>query len=57
MKLNTDLHGFYFKKLKEGGEVLHISGMIKRNKQSNEFSVDLDPNINKDEVYNINYKL
>ncbi len=49
--------GFYFQKLDEGGEVLHISGMIKRNKQNNEFSVNLDPNLDKDEVYSIDYKL
>lgn len=49
--------GFYFQKLDGGGEVLHISGMIKRNKQNNEFSINLDPSLDKDEVYSIDYKL
>lgn len=50
-------YGFKFSKAENGEEILHISGLIKRDKQSNYFSVNLDPNSLKDEVYSLNYQL
>lgn len=50
-------YGFKFSKANNGKEILHISGLIKRDKQSNYFSINLDPNSVKDEVYLLNYQL
>ncbi|MBK9530507.1 MAG: hypothetical protein IPO42_01695 [Chitinophagaceae bacterium] len=50
-------YGFTFSKAENGQEILHISGLIKRDKQSNYFSVNLDPNSLKDEIYSLNYQL
>ena len=50
-------YGFRFKKLENGKELLHISGALIRDKQSNEFSVDLDPESTKDEIFILQYKL
>jgi hypothetical protein len=49
--------GFRINKLKDGMDILHISGAIIRDKQSNEFSVDLDLNGKDDTVYLLQYKL
>jgi hypothetical protein len=49
--------GFRINKAKDGTEVLHISGAIIRDKQSNEFSVDLDLNGNDDNIFVLQYKL
>jgi hypothetical protein len=49
--------GFRINKEKDGMEILHISGAIIRDKQSNEFSVDLDLNGKDDTVYLLQYKL
>ncbi len=49
-------YGFRFSKLKNGREILHIAGALMRDKRSNEFSVELDPNSTKDEIFVMNYK-
>jgi len=49
--------GFRINKAKDGTDVLHISGAIIRDKQSNEFSVDLDLNGKDDNIYVLQYKL
>lgn len=49
--------GFRINKLKNGIDVLHISGAVVRDKQSNEFSVDLDLNSTEDKIYILQYKL
>ena len=51
------LFGYNIKNLDNGIEVLHISGFIVRDKQSNEFSVDFDLNSQKREVLMLNYRL
>lgn len=38
-------------------EVLHISGVLLRDKQNNEFSVDIDPKSTKDEILVLQYTL
>ncbi len=50
-------YGFKFSKAENGQELLHISGLIKRDKQSNYFSVNLDPNSMQDKIYSLNYQL
>ena len=50
-------YGFRTKNLDNGKKVLHISGALMRDKQSNEFSVDLNPDSPTDEIYLIQYKL
>ena len=50
-------YGFRFSKIDNNREMLHISGLIAREKNSNYFSVDLDPNSLQDEIYFLNYKL
>lgn len=49
--------GFRINKAKDGTDVLHISGAIIRDKQSNEFSVDLDLNGKDDNIFVLQYKL
>jgi len=49
--------GFRINIAKDGTEVLHISGAIIRDKQSNEFSVDLDLNGKDDNIFILQYKL
>jgi hypothetical protein len=49
--------GFRINKAKDGTDVLHISGAIIRDKQSNEFSVDLNLNGKDDSIYVLQYKL
>lgn len=49
--------GFRIDKAKNGTEVLHIFGAIIRDKQSNEFSVDLDLNGKEDNIFVLQYKL
>ncbi len=50
-------YGFKFYKSESGNDILHISGIIKRDKQNNEFSVDFDPNSNSEEMLVLNYEL
>ena len=50
-------YGFKFSKTSDGKEVLHISGAIKRDKLSNYFSVNLDPDTLQDEIYTLDYQL
>jgi hypothetical protein len=49
--------GFRINEGKSGAEVLHISGAIIRDIQSNEFSVDLDLHGLDDTIYMLQYKL
>lgn len=49
--------GFRVKEVPDGREILHISGAIIRDKQSNEFSVDLDLNKSDDSIFIFEYKL
>lgn len=37
-------------------EILHLSGALIRDKQNNEFSIDIDFNSDKDEIYQLQYK-
>lgn len=41
----------------KGIEVLHLSGVLLRDKQNNEFSIDIDFNSKKNELYQFQYKL
>jgi hypothetical protein len=50
-------YGFYFNKLNNGREVLHISGILVRDKRSTSFSVDIDITSQKDEILVLQYKL
>ena len=50
-------YGFKFFKSPNGKDILHISGLIVRDKQNNNFSVSLDPNIYQEKIYMLNYKL
>jgi hypothetical protein len=50
-------YGFRINKAKDSTEVLHMSGAIIRDKQSHEFSVDLDLNGKDDIIYVLQYKL
>jgi hypothetical protein len=50
-------YGFRFKNLDNGKRVLHISGALMRDKQSNEFSIDLNPDSSTDEIYLLQYQL
>jgi hypothetical protein len=50
-------YGFRFHEMDNGRENLHISGVIIRDQQSNEFSIDIDPNSTKEEVIIFDYKL
>jgi hypothetical protein len=50
-------YGFVFFKADNKKSVLHIAGMIIRDKNNNEFSVDFDPQSNKNEALFLNYKL
>lgn len=49
--------GFRINQTKDSTDVLHIFGAIIRDKQSNEFSVDLDLNGKDDNIYVLQYKL
>lgn len=49
--------GFVTYKSEIGKELIHISGIIVRDKQSNEFSIDLDLNSDKNEIYELDYRL
>ena len=49
--------GFKFSKLKNGKNILHIAGLMKRDKENNYFSINLDPDITADEIYSLNYNL
>jgi hypothetical protein len=50
-------YGFMFFKSDNQKDILHISGLVVRDKQNNEFSVDFDPLSGKNEALFINYKL
>lgn len=50
-------YGFRIKDQDNGKRVLHISGALIRDKQSNEFSLDLNPDSPTDEIYLIQYQL
>ena len=50
-------YGFKYYKTESGNDILHISGIIKRDKQNNEFSVAFDPNSNTEEILALNYEL
>lgn len=50
-------YGFKFSKADNGKEILHISGLLTRDKQSHYLSFNLDPNTLKDEIYSLDYKL
>jgi len=54
--LEFRLFGFKITEIK-GKELMHISGAIIRDKQNNEFSVDIDSNSDKYELYQLQYKL
>ena len=49
--------GFEIRHAKDGTDVLHISGAIIRDKQSNQFSVDMDLNGTGDNIYMLQYEL
>ncbi len=50
-------YGFIFYNTAKGQEVLHVSGMMIRDKNNNQFSVDIDPADAKEEAIVVNYKL
>lgn len=50
-------YGFIFIKSEDNRDILHISGLLVRDKQNNEFSVDFDPASGKNEAMFLNYKL
>jgi len=54
--LEFRLFGFKITEIKDK-ELMHISGAIIRDKQNNEFSIDIDFNSDKYELYQIQYKL
>ncbi|WP_336129233.1 hypothetical protein [Mesoflavibacter sp. CH_XMU1422-2] len=54
--LEFRLFGFKITEIKDK-ELMHISGAIIRDKQNNEFSVDIDFNSDKYELYQLQYKL
>jgi hypothetical protein len=49
-------YGFMFIKSDTKRDILHISGMLMRDRQNNEFSVDIDPASTKEEALFFNYK-
>lgn len=49
--------GFRINKAKDETDILHISGAIIRDKQNNEFSIDLDLNGKDNNIYVLQYKL
>jgi len=54
--LEFRLFGFKITEIKDK-ELMHISGAIIRDKQNNEFSIDIDFNSDKYELYQLQYKL
>jgi hypothetical protein len=50
-------YGYAFHRAEDGNSVLRISGVLKRDKQNNEFSVLMNPDTTKSDVLMINYKL
>ncbi|MBW4971372.1 hypothetical protein KZY98_12940 [Croceibacter atlanticus] len=50
-------YGFRINNSKSGIEILHVSGAMIREIQNNAFSVDLDLNSEKEEIYLLQYKL
>lgn len=51
------LYGFKFHKAANGREILRLAGLIKREGRNHYFTVLLDPNTPKEEVYSLNYTL
>jgi hypothetical protein len=49
--------GFRVNKLENGRDILHISGALIREVQNSEFSLDIDLNSEKEEIYLLQYKL
>ena len=49
-------YGFAIKKAETGMDILHISGIIARDKQSHEYSVDMDLNTNDGKIFFIQFK-
>ena len=49
-------YGFIYSKGNNNKEILYIAGLMVRDKQNMNFSVNLDPNTKKDEIYLLNYK-
>ena len=50
-------YGFSFEKAIGTKEILHLSGAIIRDKKSNYFSINVDPDLVEDKIYTINYNL
>jgi hypothetical protein len=50
-------YGFSFEKAFGTKEILHLSGLIIRDKKSNYFSINVDPDPLEDKIYTINYNL
>jgi hypothetical protein len=50
-------YGFSFEKAFGTKEILHLSGLIMRDKKSNYFSINVDPDSLEDKIYTINYNL
>jgi hypothetical protein len=48
--------GFQFNMI-DGIEILHISGIIDRTKTNHQFSIDVDPSADNNQIINIQYKL
>jgi hypothetical protein len=51
------LFGFRNDLMKNGIQILHFSGAIIRDKQSNEFSIDIDWSENSNKLYRLQYKM
>jgi hypothetical protein len=50
------LHGYKIDKLENGTELLHIMGVLKRDKQNHEFRVDMDLNSKLNQAFMVDYK-
>lgn len=50
-------YGFKIRKLDNGKQILHQSGVVLRDVQNHEFSVDINLNSDKEEIYLLQYKL
>jgi len=51
----TVFYGFEFHHTENGSEILHLTGLMIREKQDHAFSIDLDPNSHKIEIYTLGY--
>jgi hypothetical protein len=52
-----NMAGFRFSNLDKGRQILHLCGIIVRKKENNEFSIDIDPNSDNDEIFFLQYRL